>query len=151
MSKIEGLVWVLAWPSKVYPAGKLQWCNTCGFDLRHGLALLFAVTLSVWKGLIIHVLYFLLELWVIFHFGIILCRLSRGLQTMPQVKSLASAPTWSAKVVDFKNKMLPELWLLWWFSKLWTNEEAHYRQIFWKNRILTLINSPYRKGMLQLQ
>ena len=29
--------------------------------------------------------------------------------------------------VDLENKMVPQLWVLWWFSKLWTTEEANYR------------------------
>ena len=29
--------------------------------------------------------------------------------------------------VDFENKVVSQLQLLWWLSKLWTNEEGHYR------------------------
>ena len=39
-------------PSEVYPAGKLQWHFTCGFDFRHGVWLPFEAALAVLKGLI---------------------------------------------------------------------------------------------------
>ena len=38
-------------PTEVYPAGKLQWYFTCGFDFRHDLWLPFVASFSVLKGL----------------------------------------------------------------------------------------------------
>ena len=38
-------------PSEVYPAGKLQWHFTCGFDGRHSLWLSFVTAFAVLKGL----------------------------------------------------------------------------------------------------
>ena len=38
-------------PNEVYPAGKLQWYFTCGFDFRHDLWLPFVASFSVLKGL----------------------------------------------------------------------------------------------------
>ena len=37
-----------------------------------------------------------------------------------------------SKPVDLENKIVPQLQLLWWFSKLWITAEARYWQIFWK-------------------
>ena len=47
--------------------------------------------------------------------------------------------------------MVPQLWLQWWFRKLWTTEEACYRYILRKkSQILTQITFRYRKSMLPL-
>ena len=40
-------------PSEVYPAGKLQWHFTCGFDFRHSLWLPFVAGFAVLKGLMV--------------------------------------------------------------------------------------------------
>ena len=40
-------------PFDIYPAAKLQWHFTCGFDFRHSLWLPFAVAFAVLKGLLI--------------------------------------------------------------------------------------------------
>ena len=40
-------------PSEVYPAGKLQWHFTCGFNFRHGLWLPFVAGLAILNGSLI--------------------------------------------------------------------------------------------------
>ena len=51
MYKIDGSARERASPFKVYPAGKLHWHFTCGFDFRHSLRLPIVAILSVSKGL----------------------------------------------------------------------------------------------------
>ena len=57
---------VRAAPSVVYPAGKLQWHFTCGFDFGHCLWLPFVTAFAVLKGLNYY------NLFVIFFFFFIL-------------------------------------------------------------------------------
>ena len=52
VSKVESLAQAPALPSGVYPAGKLQWHFTCGFDFRHSLWVPFVVAFAVPGGLL---------------------------------------------------------------------------------------------------
>ena len=51
VSKVDSSARVLASPSKVYPAGKLQWHFTGGSDFRHGLWLPFLAAFAVPKSI----------------------------------------------------------------------------------------------------
>ena len=51
VSKVEGSARVRVSPSEVYPADKLQWHFTCGFDFRHSLWLPIAAAFAILKGL----------------------------------------------------------------------------------------------------
>ena len=53
VSKVESSARVRVSPSEVYPAGKLQWHFTCGFDFRYSLWLPFEAAFAVLKGLLI--------------------------------------------------------------------------------------------------
>ena len=51
VSEVENSAHLPASSSEVYPAGKLQWHFTCGFDFRHSLWLPFVTFFAVLKGL----------------------------------------------------------------------------------------------------
>ena len=53
-------------PSKVFPAGKLQWHFTCGFNFRHSLWLPFVAAFAALKGLLIFIIHIFNKINIIF-------------------------------------------------------------------------------------